>query len=395
MQSRKTGLILAGVIGTLVATACTNDSIAGPDPSAISLARAGTPGGGGGGGGGGDEGAGNNLSFPVVWAEGVTKTLRGTMGVVTTDGAWWWWWGTTTDDTPLSCAPDPDEAVRCDDGIPGKATGIDPSVSYPGAIRKAYLQKDLLNEWQAGSLSAAGTGPVVVDSVDWGDDLEAKDWSLTSMVRLEHVLTEVLASTLTEYTMRHTSGWGIDEVHGLSVTPGAPDQVEALESTRATVFSSCARLTIQRLTVPRETLDPTSLSWSAASKQWVGTTVRDPIFNLAVHEAQDGPGFFNAEINVKGKIIYGYTWNLKKMNDGAGDYRVTFSFDAACGTVSLNTMFDATTVIVESLEEEEVVVAAEPVSGGTGVLVPGDNLTYMDVRILGNKGGGKGGRGSR
>jgi hypothetical protein len=103
------------------------------------------------------------------------------------------------------------------------------------------------------------------------------------------------------------------------------------------------------LTVPRETLDPTSLSWSAASKQWVGTTVRAPIFNLAVHEAQDGPGFYNAEINVKGKIIYGYTWNLK-VNDGAGDYRVTFSFDATCGTVSLNTMFDATTVIVASFE---------------------------------------------
>ena len=51
------------------------------------LAGAKGPGSGGGGGGGGSGGkpggetAGNNLSYPVIWAEGVQKTLPGTPGM--------------------------------------------------------------------------------------------------------------------------------------------------------------------------------------------------------------------------------------------------------------------------------------------------------------------------
>ena len=38
--------------------------------------------------------AGNNLSFPVIWAEGVEKTLPGTDGMVPAlNGDFWWWWG--------------------------------------------------------------------------------------------------------------------------------------------------------------------------------------------------------------------------------------------------------------------------------------------------------------
>ncbi len=51
--------------------------------------------GGGGGNGGkpGGETAGNNLSYPVIWAEGVTKTLRvpSTEGVPDLNGVWWYW----------------------------------------------------------------------------------------------------------------------------------------------------------------------------------------------------------------------------------------------------------------------------------------------------------------
>ncbi len=49
-----------------------------------------------------------------------------------------------------------------------------------------------------------------------------------------------------------------------------------------------------------------------------------PDFNKRVYEEGDGPGYYNAEINVKGRIIYGYTWNVRQLNEGAGDYRHHF-----------------------------------------------------------------------
>ena len=49
---------------------------------------------------------------------------------------------------------------------------------------------------------------------------------------------------------------------------------------------------------------------------------------MAVYNAGDGPGYYSAEINVKGKVIYGMLWDLKKAGDGPGTYRITFSFDS-------------------------------------------------------------------
>jgi hypothetical protein len=136
--------------------------------------------------------------------------------------------------------------------------------------------------------------------------------------------------------------------------------------------------------------------------------INPPIFNKVVYEAGDGPGYYNAEINVKGRIIFGYTWSVRKLHDdtlnasGEGDYRLTFSFDENCGSVDLNTFFvDGVTEIMVPLEE--VLLAEpeeEPGGGAVGVLVPaefdefgnltGGNFTYMDVRILERSGGGGG-----
>ena len=374
---------LAPLLAALALGACADDPapITGPDP----LAKFGPP---AGGGGGGDATAGNNLSYPVMWSDAnYTKVLRGTQGVApVTNGTWWWWWGVIegaegTADVPLSCPPNPaDETLCLDNTSPGA-----------GAV-KAYLQKDNLNTWQAGAMAAAGN--VDVEWIDWGDDLEAKDWTLSSQVRIEHVLNEAVLTPMTEYVMRHTSGWGIDEVHGLSVIPSGPT-VEMLDNYLPTVFSACARLTIQRLDVTRDDARlGTNLRWDAATHQWVetdGTTdalVRPPIFSKAVYEAADGPGYYNAEVNVKGKIIYGYTWGVRKANDGAGDYRITFSLDsdAACPALK-NTFITTATQIV--MPEEEIVIAAEPGDvGGVAMLDPTNNLTYMDIRISGTKGGG-------
>lgn len=126
------------------------------------------------------------------------------------------------------------------------------------------------------------------------------------------------------------------------------------------------------------------LTWNPTTHAWTGD-VNAPIFNKAVYEAGDGPGYYNAEINVKGKIIYGYTWNTKQLNDGAGTYRITFSFDNTAGSTVLNTFFDSNTAIIvpeeEEGEETTAVSAASTGGGGAAVIDVANNLTYMDVRI--------------
>ena len=273
---------------------------------------------------------------------------------------------------------------------------------------RAYLQKDAFNCWTAGRASVTDT-PLGVHWIDWGDNLESVDWYTRSQVRTEVVLFQDVEPML-EYEMRHTSGWGIDEVHGMAATDADPP-VEILgPGTRATVYSQCARLTIQKLLVDRDDDRLADLIWVpgegwAEPEEYPDSLINPHIFNGSVHEGGDGPGYYSAEVNVKGRIIYGYTWNVRRLNDGAGDYRITFSLDGTfegspCGTATtLNTFFvDGVTEIMVPLEEELVAAAAEEgddggsdTGGAVGVLRTDLNLTYIDVRILERGGGGKGG----
>ncbi len=379
-------------------------------PSA-SLAKGGKP---------GEPSAGNNLSYPVIWAEGVAKALPGMPEMVPQlGGAYWYWWGTEgvdPDVVPLSCAPDPDDIAFCDNGITGTVGDI-PGVGYEDALVKAFLQKDFANVWQAGSADWSAA-PVNVHWIDWGDNLESVDWYTRSQVRTEVVLFQDLVEPMLEYEMRHVDGWGIDEVHGLAADKGNNAPMLG-PGTRATVYSNCARLTIQKLLVLRDDPLLADLVWVPQEgwkepEEYPGLPlINEPIFNKAVYDAGDGPGYYSAEINVKGRVIYGYTWSVRKLNDptgtpptAAGDYRVTFSFDGTCGTTTLNTYFiDGVTQIMVPLEtvveasiEAEVSAEEEPGGGAVAVLVPaqydefgnliGGNLTYIDVRIL-ERGGRK------
>lgn len=351
------------------------------------------------------ETAGNNLSFPVIWTEGVAKILPGDPATTRLEGTWWYWWGIDANDDPLSCAPDPVDTSLCN-------TGGEPGF---GAIR-AYLQKDPKNLWQAGSADGRSAKPVIVDWIDWGDNLESVDWYTTSQVRVEVVLFKDLPAPMKEYGMRHVSGWGIDEVHGVAATldPGNGQPVAEVvpydaSTSKATLYSNCARLTIQKLLFAREETEKLAeLVWNPL-QGWTGLDlVNPPIFNDAVYTINDGPGYFNAETNVKGRVIYGYTWNVRKLNDkivnqglADGDYRITFSLDGSCG--ELNTDFvepvegvNPGTRIVVPLETEEVIVTAEGgetvSNGAVAKLDYENNLTYIDVRIHNRSGGGGGSR---
>lgn len=326
--------------------------------------------------------AGNNLSFPVIWAEGTVKALRTPPAGIEEDGiflegAWWYVWGEDPIDpqAPLfSCDP-----VTTEEACYGPVA--------PDDLYKAYLQKDANNYWMA--YNEAATEVMNVDWIDWGDNLESVDWTNVSKVRTEVALYEDMPDPVLEYSMRHASGWGIDESHGLQTTVN--NDIVYGPGTQATVYSEHARLTIQKIT----STSP-DMSWDANAHAWVGD-INAPVFSGAVWEAGDGPGYYNAEINVKGKIIYGYTWDVKTAGEGAGLYRITFSFDENGPATALNTYFDNNTAILLAEEEEVSAESDEETNGGVAVIDVANNLTYIDVNITagnsGQKGPGNGGQG--
>lgn len=320
----------------------------------------------------GGEVASNNLSFPVIWSNGPPLPLPGTPGLdPDLAGEWWYVWGPDPVDpqSPIySCEP--------------VLTSLDVPICLNGDIPeepvfRAYLQKDPGNVWQADNWNDEGFS-TLVDEIDWGDNLESVDWTLRSQIRTEVVLFKTLEVPAVEYLMKHVSGWGTDEVHGLATDLdgnfilGPGDQ--------ATVYSNEARLTIQRLTVPREQISEGDLVWVPEG----GWTEADPETNLINEPIYNSP--YTAEVNVKGRVIYGYTWNARRNNDGAGDYRITFSLDPTDIWTSL-----ANAALILPIEEGEIPEESSEEGGGAvPVLLGTDNLTYIDIRLTGGASGGKG-----
>jgi hypothetical protein len=195
---------------------------------------------------------GNNLSFPVIWADNTQLTLRGDYGMTPVlEGEWWYVWGPDPIDPNsdiLACRPHPEDESLCDDGsVPG--------AGYDNLV-KAYLQKDPNNIWQAGN--EPGDGITYVDLINWGDNLESVDWTTRSMIRTEVVLYKTDVSML-EYPMKHVSGWGISEVHGIATTLSGV--ILEAPGTEATVYSENARLTIQKLLIDRDDIEEGMLQW--------------------------------------------------------------------------------------------------------------------------------------
>lgn len=335
------------------------------------------------------ETAGNNLSFPVIWSDGYELDLREppVFGPLL-EGEWYYVWAEDPIDPnyPVySCRPDVNDPSICENGLP---PGDGSSTVY-----KAYLQKKEDNIWQA--YNEPVTEPLNVDQIDWGDNLESVDWTIKSKVRTELVLFEKFEVPVLQYAMRHVYGWGTTEMHGLQTDLN--DEIIYGPGDLATVYSHNSRMTIQKLNVHRDSIVEGSLTW-IPKEGWTetdpgsGDLINDPIFNLAVYEGGDGPGYYSAEVNIKGKIIYGYTWDVRKLNDGTGFYRITYSFDESGGIAPLNTYFDESTEIIVPLEES---YKPDPsgTSGGVGKIDVPNNLTYMDIRIIPKSGGGGGGGG--
>lgn len=217
---------------------------------------------------------GNNLSFPVVFAEGI-----GITGLP------------TSETTGLRGGPVP--------------FLVEP---YPYNGMTYYLQQTR-NTWQAAWLDGSAGGEAV--RVDWSDNVVRQTWTESSVIRVETVLFKDNVS-LPGYEMAYLFGEGIDEVWG---TTGA-----SYAATNATVYSINARLTIQKLSGPGGAV--------------VGTLYDGAIYERF---GVDGLTLaYAAEVNAPGKIIYGFNWDLAHFDMSSiglpaepksGWYRLTFSLD--------------------------------------------------------------------
>jgi hypothetical protein len=291
-----------------------------------------------------EDASGNNLSFPVIWSDGVTKALRGTY-------------------------------------LEEKFQGV----FFEKGGERWFVQADPGNEWQAESYNpvAQGGGMHIVSAVDWGDNLEARAWKYGGVVRVETVLYQFLDDPMTGYTMmiEDESISGRAEVWG---TNG-----HRYNSPEATVYSGTARLMIQKLTKVRE---EAVMTWDG--EKWVGD-VKTPLYSWGVWDDVIGPDGYAAEVNVQGKIIYGFNWFTRKLGDGPGDYRISFVLDRNA-PVHLNTDFGPHTIILPFGEEEEAAPMGDD-DGGSDLQggIPGisheHDVTYIDVRLLPRSGGGGGG----
>lgn len=314
------------------------------------LAKGGIPGppsggGGRGGGGGGDEGFGNNLSNPVILANGVglggLPVLSGTDKIFENTG----FRPTTLDVDALA-----ELNAKADPKLPFWWSQNDPEDL---TVDDVYWQKTA-NVWQADW--EARTAPTVTSvTVGWGDNLNSVNFTVFSVIRVEHVLTLTDAA----YQLQ---GFAMDT----TVNPSSPNEEQGIYADGSemqtaalapTVFTDRARLKLQKLDGP-------------------GGNVTQTYFNKAVYESfgVDGPGAYSAEINVGGRLLYGYVWNLKNVvMDGGltkdGYWRITFSLDAGSG-VSLGALGGAGAALNATLTptetSAEIYIGASRGTGGGG-----------------------------
>ena len=246
---------------------------------------------------------------------------------------------------------------------------------------RAYYQQNANNTWQASNANVACAG-IAVDLINWGDNLESKDWAYRQIVRVETQLYDAIGPTMPDggatvgYEMAKTNDLtGKNEMWGLHATAAAAPITTVPET--AFVYTADSRLSIQLI-------DPATaagLTWE--NGKWVGAGAGPVVVNAATATSGDGMGGYTGEISVSGNFVYGYVWNTRTNSAGAGEYRITFSLDGLPSQcVSL-----AGASIMVPVEEAVVAAPAESV-GNVPVVDGGNNLTYIDVGLTSSKGGG-------
>jgi hypothetical protein len=332
-----------------------------------------------------DETAGNNLSFPALMAEAPYSGIPASVmqGTAVLEGEYYLWNGV---DPP--CHPsDP---------------GCDFSGEPPASISRLYVQKDSKNNWQAYSLANLST--IMASHVDVSDNLEAVSWRVNSAVRVEFV--PFATTDLTGFEMVNVMGLGVDEVWGVRATHQQPSGVAFVETPGyGTVYSDTMLLSLTKLEPDIGTIDvlpdPVGIAytWNPTTQLW------EKAGGGAV--AQTEKTAFTAEINVKGRLIFGHNWRLKSQTmapgvEKGGWWRLTYFSSSAVSPI----YYTAQTLLFDPIageSEEAVPLTPEQVAeddGGasanyprTAVVDPTNSLVYIDVYIRSTTTGGGGGGG--
>jgi hypothetical protein len=332
-------------------------------------------GGSGGGGGGGEteEGAGNNLSYPVIITDGTGLVLPGVANSFSLQ-------------TPYDL--NADGVITAGNWDPVSLTGGDQIDGY-----YLFAQKTEGNLWQADSLlipsDDSDTTNLYVSAIDWGDSIEGgKPIAVGRPTRIEisfykNLLVALpgdvaLESSMTAYPMQLLANPSSPtEVQGASassypLTGSLPNgNVATIESTEASVYADTASMAIQYIYGTPEVND---FIWNG--DYWVDADITDSVI---IESPLTGLSF-GGEVTVAGKVVYGLSqggWRPEK----AGTYRVTVFFPTT-GNLQLESA-----LILTSSEEGDVAALAAPADGapaeeeaGAAAQIDGENnLTYLDL----------------
>jgi hypothetical protein len=366
----------------------------------------------------------NNLSYPIL--ELSSGDAGGTIGVASTSVTP----GTFGVNFSYGCLE-----TAADAEYPNKSCVSSTGVFYAKdsteclalcagqTIERMYWQKVPGQTWKSEVDGVALSAEA--EYVDWGDALESRTSAATSVVRVETMPFEALPSlevsdppsTMQGFDMWHVFGTGKTEMWGARVTDTEAPQHYMYDGSFAIIHTGLARLNLAKLSLGAPAAGcPSVVSVGGFSPydgiNSDGSTSLDeptPTWNLET-QTWDGALFtadlpYSAELNIQGKYVYGYNWNLKTFNAGgyekAGWWRLTFY--APDVDFTANTIIGAPPVPLSSpglflsataAAEAETTAAAEAETEGrlyvARVVGDPDHLTFIDVCINAAKGGGGG-----
>jgi hypothetical protein len=231
---------------------------------------------------------GNNMASALIFADGVGITNEDIQDVWTEDNI-------SLVDTTTGLRP---TQLEIDEPLL-EFPYFDENTTYlkDGVI---YYKQKTISTWQGEWIDGSGLGEHNV-TAKWGDNLISQTLTTQSVVRIEMVFSKALDTNMTAYNMVSLYGEKDVEIYG---TDGNTTTVDT-----AFVFTAYAGLKIERLDA-------------------LGGDPVDVVDEQALFDGgPDGPGQFAAEINVAGKLVYGYVWDLPGNNIPAGAYRITFTLN--------------------------------------------------------------------
>jgi hypothetical protein len=239
-----------------------------------------------------EEGYGNNLSMPVVFAEGYGLTGMMTQEYTT--------YPTATEDDGLRPRTNAEALPFTETGDP--APYLDPLDEYVLDEVTYYMQKGP-SVWKAYAKDGA-TDKKVAAKVYFGDNLTGHQWTTNvKIIHLEMGLQREMATAALTYPMTSLYGDKMNEVFG---TTGAPTT-----GTTATVYTPMGRLVIQKLNKKHQPIDK--------------------VFSQAIYQGYgvDGEGKFATEVTGSGTLSYAYNWRPAATDDygRAGWWRISFKID--------------------------------------------------------------------